>query len=105
MEQSKINVLYKTKKEIKQKMMNLDDLFVMIRGEKYQKQCNKLRYALNSYTNIAGMKLEETAALPQLQFSLCRKAYTGYVLLSFKAKDGWIANLKFLAEGLPQTLM
>ncbi len=37
-------------------MMNLDDLFVMIRGEKYQKQCNKLRYALNSYTNIAGMK-------------------------------------------------
>ena len=105
MERSKINVLYKTKKEIKQKMMNLDDLFVMIRGEKYQKQCNKLRYALNSYTNIAGMKLEETAALPQLQFSLCRKAYTGYVLLSFKAKDGWIANLKFLAEGLPQTLM
>ena len=40
MERSKINVLYKTKKEIKQKMMNLDDLFVMIRGEKYQKQCN-----------------------------------------------------------------
>ena len=33
MELSKINVLYKTKKEIKQKMMSLDDLFVMIRGE------------------------------------------------------------------------
>ena len=55
MELSKINVLYKTKKEIKQKMMNLDDLFVVIRGEKYQKQCNKLRYALNSYLNIAGI--------------------------------------------------
>ena len=40
---TKINVLYKTKKEIKQKLTNLDDLFVMIRGEKYQKQCNKLR--------------------------------------------------------------
>ncbi len=35
MERSKINVLYKTKKEIKHKMMNLDDLFVMIRGEKH----------------------------------------------------------------------
>ena len=33
MELSKINVLYKTKKEIKQKMMSLDDLLVMIRGE------------------------------------------------------------------------
>jgi hypothetical protein len=54
-------------------MVEARDLFVMIRGEKYQKQCNKLRYALNSYTNIAGMKLEETAALPQLQFSLCRR--------------------------------
>ena len=40
-------------------MMNLDDLFVMIQGEKHQKQCNKLRYALNSYTNIAGMKLAD----------------------------------------------
>ena len=28
MEQSKINVLYKTKKEIKQKMMSLDDIFL-----------------------------------------------------------------------------
>ena len=73
MELSKINVLYKTKKEIKQKMTSLDDLFVMIRGEKYQKQCNKLRYALNSYPNIAGMKLAETAELPQIQFSLCRR--------------------------------
>ena len=54
---SKINVLYKTKQEIKQKLTSLDDLFVMIRGEKYQKQCNKLRYALNSYPNIAGRKL------------------------------------------------
>ena len=35
MERSKINVLYKTKKEIKHIMMNLDDLFVMILGEKY----------------------------------------------------------------------
>ena len=35
MERSKINVLYKTKKEIKQKMMNLDDLFVMIRDKKH----------------------------------------------------------------------
>ncbi len=61
MERSKINVLYKTKKEIKHKMMNLDDLFVMIRGEKHQKQCNKLRYALNYYTNIAGMKLADMA--------------------------------------------
>ena len=61
MERSKINVLYKTKKEIKHKMMNLDDLFVMIRGEKHQKQCNKLRYALNSYTNITGMKLADMA--------------------------------------------
>ena len=61
MERSKINVLYKTKKEIKHKMMNLDDLFVMIRGEKHQKQCNKLRYALNSYTNIARMKLADMA--------------------------------------------
>ena len=102
---SKINVLYKAKQEIKQKLTSLDDLFVMIRGEKYQKQCNKLRYALNSYPNIAGMKLAETAELPQVQFSLCRKQYTGYVLLSFKAEDGWLNNLKFLAEGLPQTLM
>ena len=61
MERSKINVLYKTKKEIKHKMMNLDELFVVIRGEKYQKQCNKLRYALNSYTSIAGMKLADMA--------------------------------------------
>ena len=35
MERSKINVLYKTKKEIKQKMMNLDDLFVMIQDKKH----------------------------------------------------------------------
>ena len=35
MEQSKINVLYKTKKEIKHIMMNLDDLFVMIRDKKH----------------------------------------------------------------------
>ena len=68
MERSKINVLYKTKKEIKQKMMNLDDLFVMIRGEKYQKQCNKLRYALNSYTNIAGMKLADMTVRPTTQW-------------------------------------
>ena len=61
MERSKINVLYKTKKEIKQKMMNLDDLFVMILGEKYQKKCNKLRYALNSYTSIAGKKYADMA--------------------------------------------
>ncbi len=61
MEQSKINVLYKTKKEIKHKMMNLDDLFVMILGEKYQKKCNKLRYALNSYTSIAGKKYADMA--------------------------------------------
>ena len=101
---AKINVLYKTKKEIKQKLTSLDDLFVMIRGEKYQKQCNKLRYALNSYPNIAGMKLEETAALPQIQFGMGEK-YTGYVLLTFKAHDGWINNIRFLAEGLPQTLM
>ena len=40
-------------------MMNFDDLFVMIRSEKYQKQCNKLWYALNSYTNIAGKKLAD----------------------------------------------
>ena len=33
MKLSKINVLYKTKKEIKQKMMSIDDLLVMIRGE------------------------------------------------------------------------
>ena len=32
---SKINVLYKTKQEIKQKLTSLDDLFVMILGEKY----------------------------------------------------------------------
>ncbi len=35
MERSKINVLYKTKKEIKHKMMNLDDLFVRIRDKKH----------------------------------------------------------------------
>ena len=102
---SKINVLYKTKKEIKQKLTSLDDLFVIIRGEKYQKQCNKLRFAINAYPNIKGIRLEETTALPQVMFGMGKEEYTGYVLLSFKAEDGWINNLKFLAEGLPQTLM
>ncbi len=35
MDLSKTNVLYKTKKEIKHIMMNLDDLFVMIQDKKH----------------------------------------------------------------------
>ena len=40
---SKINVLYKAKQEIKQKLTSLDDLFVMFPPNKAE-ECSKLHY-------------------------------------------------------------
>jgi hypothetical protein len=103
-----IKTFHKYKGQWREKYMSPNELFNIIKEEKYKDLCEKLQWKLNTTINLPREAIiEDAEKLPIITFGISNQnKITGYILLSFKCKDQKMATSMIKTASLsPQTVM